>query len=528
VTSGLEPKTSNAHKLLAPSQLAVYKRLGVPKIRGCLRISGVSPDIQIAPFNNNIETLRRAVAERVFLVKENGAYCEPPKPMIGLFETRLGPVRDLLKPFLPSTFPLSFSATVETFRGCKKKRYERALEKIRQTRTNLLEESAVKVFVKYEKTDRTTKEDPVPRVISPRTPEFNLRLARYLRKMEEPIFDALGDLFNHKTVMKGVTMETTASLLREKWESFKNPVAVGLDASRFDQHVSKEALEFEHTIYPMCVKTCKHKDKLKALLKYQTKNRCSGYTEDGNLKYVIEGTRMSGDMNTSLGNCVLMCMMIKAYSMFCGVNMHLANNGDDCVVFMEKGDLPKFSRSLNRWFREMGFNMVVEEPSYDFEDIEFCQTRPVWDGTMWVMCRNPWTATAKDSVLLRDPKNVSTAFLKTWLHAVGTGGLALAGGLPVFQSFYSLMQRSGQLSRKNRKGRTVREDYYLPWSMREENLRGGRVSGSVTDEARASFYFAFGVTPDEQVALEAHYDSMSIATMRSQDWHPRNVFPFKI
>lgn len=528
MTRGKEPKDSNAINVLAPNLLAVERRLGVPKVRSCIRFSCLSPEIEIRPFNNNIDTLQRAVVERVFLVKEGDTFTTPPKPVAELFESRLAPVRAMIMPFLPSTRPLSHQSTVDTFRGCKKKRYERALENIMSTRTSVFEESKVKVFVKYEKTDRTLKSDPVPRVISPRTPEYNLRIARYLRKVEKPIFRALGKLFKHKTVMKGVTMETTANLLRYKWDAFKRPVAVGLDASRFDQHVSYDALKFEHTLYAMCMRTSADKRKLNALLKYQLHNRCSGYTEDGIIKYVTDGTRMSGDINTSLGNCVIMCLMMKAYVLFCGVDIHLANNGDDCVAFMELDDLPKFQCGLNKWFREMGFNMVVEEPSYVFEQVEFCQTKPVWDGRMWVMSRNPWIAIAKDTVLLRNPRNANEGFIAEWLNAVGTGGLALAGGLPIFQSFYSLMQRSGLECRNNWKGRKVRVETgeFLPWFMREEDLRGHRVSGCVTNEARASFYFAFGVTPDEQIALETYYDSMLITNKLGEWWHTRSVFPY--
>lgn len=491
-----------------------------------MRISRASPAIQIVPFNENIATLRRAVAERVFLVKEEGHFVAPPKPAEGHFSSTLNGVRDALRPHLPSTAPLSFQSTIETFKGRKRARYQRAYENILFKRSVLSEEAKVSVFVKYEKTDRTSKKDPVPRVISPRTPEFNLRIARYLRKIEDPIFDALGDLFGHKTVMKGVTMTQTARLLRQKWEMFRNPVAVGLDASRFDQHVSREALEFEHSIYPMCFKFARDRNKLKKLLRYQLKNHCSGYVPDGSIKYTIDGTRMSGDMNTSLGNCVLMCMMIKAYSNYVNVPMQLANNGDDCVVFMEKSDLAKFSAKLNDWFRKMGFNMVVEAPSYEFENIEFCQTRPVYDGSVWVMCRNPWTAIAKDTVLLKNPNQVNEGFFKQWLDAVGTGGIALAGGMPVFQAFYQMMQRSGCPERKNRKGRTVRmsTNELLPWFMRETGLKGSRVVQEVTPECRSSFYFAFGVTPDEQVALEGYYDGMFVCPRRGE-WHPRDVFP---
>jgi len=67
-------------------------------------------------------------------------------------------------------------------------------------------------------------------------------------------------------------------------------------------------------------------------------------------------------------------------------------------------------------------------------------------------------------------------------------------------------------------------DEHLPWYMRELGLKGTRRKGDVSPESRASFFFAFGVTPDEQVCLERYYDSMSIST-QSGEWHPRDVFP---
>jgi hypothetical protein len=506
--------------------LAVVPRLGVTKTRQCIRISNVAPDIQIAPFNENLATLRRAVAERVFLVQEDGKYTAPPKPLPEHFENELKTVRDLLVPYLPSTAPLSFVDTVATFKGCKRARYQRAYENILFKRSVLSKEAEVGVFVKYEKTDRTSKKDPVPRVISPRSPEFNLRVARYLRKIEDPIFDALGDLFGHKTVMKGITTSQAAKLMHEKWEMFRRPVAVGLDASRFDQHVSREALEFEHSIYTKCFAFAKDRQKLRKLLKYQLKNKCYGEVGDGAVKYETDGTRMSGDMNTSLGNCVLMCMMLKAYSIKCGVQFQLANNGDDCVVFMEQSDLARFSKGLKNWFRALGFNMVVEDPSYSFEELEFCQTRPVFDGKEWVMCRNPWTAIAKDSTLLKAPDQVSPCFFSRWVDAVGTGGLSLAGGLPVFQSFYQMMQRSGSECHVKRKRKKVSMEPLLPWYMQSE-FRGNRNVCQVTPEARASFYFAWGVTPDEQIALEEYYDGQIISPQYGE-WHPRAVFPIRV
>lgn len=508
--------------------------LGVVKNRQCIRVSDVSPNISIVPFNNDIDTLERAVKERVFFVKNVDKqspekFVSPPTPLAGVFSERLGKTLGMLKPFLPSTAPITHQQFVDSCPSRKRRAYQQALDDINLTGLNLQKDSSVSVFVKYEKTDRTTKEDPVPRVISPRDPKFNIALGRYLRPIEERIFKALGKLFGHKTVMKGMDTDKTAAVIQEKWDMFNKPVAIGLDASRFDQHVSLEALKFEHSIYELCFPLKKHKMKLRNILKWQLMNKCSGYTPDGQLQYVKEGTRMSGDMNTSLGNCVLMCMMIHAYSLHCGVRVQLANNGDDCVVFMEQADEERFSRGLFQWFWEMGFNMAIEPPSYELEHIEFCQCRPVFDGVKYTMCRNPTTAIAKDSVFLKHPDQFVT--YEAWMHAVGTGGLALAGGLPIFNSFYQCYKRSGCPSwfskRKQRNKHYGATDDVLPWFMRQTSTQGVREAAEPAPAARASFYAAWGITPDEQIAMETYYDGLSLSTghlRTSGEFQPRSVF----
>lgn len=491
--------------------------LGTPKERRYVRVAGVAPDLDIVPFINSLDTLLRAVIERVFLVKDGaGGFCPPPRPEDGVFSRRLECVWRRLERLLPSTAPVSHQAFVDHYSGRKRQIYQTALDDIRAGRGSDMEDASVTVFVKYEKTDRTTKADPVPRVISPRHPRFNIKVGRYLQPLEKRIFRALDRLYvkDIPTVLKGVNAEQSAFILRQKWDSYTDPVAVGLDASRFDQHVSSAALRWEHEVYLACFREPKHKKRLASLLHYQIRNNCSGETPDGEIKYTIHGTRMSGDMNTSLGNCVLMCCMMRAFLDHQGVDGQLANNGDDCVVFMERRDLAKFSCGLDRWFLEMGFNMVVEKPVDEFEQIEFCQTKPVFDGETWVMCRNPHTAIAKDSVMLKCWDGNDKVF-RGWLDAVGIGGLSLTGRLPVFQAMYSRYVRSG-------KKRRIPQEL-LPWSFRSLACGMKREPGRVHPEARASFYTAFGITPCEQRVLEHYYRNMRIHGTPGP-YSPRPIF----
>jgi hypothetical protein len=415
---------------------------------------------------------------------------------------------------LPSTAPISHQQFVD---GCttgrKRLCYQRALDEIRAGRSSVEEDAELRVFVKYEKTDRTTKTDPVPRIISPRDPKFNIRVGRYLRPLEKRIFKSIAKLYGHTTVFKGMNAVESARVIKEKWDSFREPVAVGLDASRFDQHVSREALQWEHQVYLKCFPQSKHRDRLARLLRLQEVNRCRGEVADGTVEYVVEGTRMSGDMNTSLGNCLLMCSMIHAHAASVGVPVQLANNGDDCVVFMERSDLHKYMGGLSAWFLEMGFNMVVEKPSYELEEIEFCQTRPIFDGISWIMCRNPHTAIVKDSVMLKNWDG--PGLYRGWLDAVGTGGIALTGMLPVFQDLYAAYIRSGER-------RPIPQDL-LPWSFRTWKEGVNREYGDVHPACRASFYYAYGITPDEQVCLEKYYSRLHIRDT-IVPYVPRTVF----
>jgi hypothetical protein len=102
-----------------------------------------------------------------------------------------------------------------------------------------------------------------------------------------------------------------------------------------------------------------------------------------------------------------------------------------------------------------------------------------------------------------------------WLDAVGTGGLALSGGLPVFQNLYHLYVRSGEK-------RAIPKEL-LPWSFRKLGEGTNRVFRDVHPEARSSFYSAFGITPDEQLAMEDYYTSMTLNSIPEAYWY-RKVF----
>lgn len=145
------------------------------------------------------------------------------------------------------------------------------------------------------------------------------------------------------------------------------------------------------------------------------------------------------------------------------------------------------------------------------------------------MCRNPRTAIAKDSVYLKHVDQFVT--YSSWLNAVGTGGLALAGGLPVFDAFYNCYKRNSCPTwfsrRKGKLKQLSMVDDSLPWFMRELGLKGKRVTGEPSPASRASFYLAWGVTPCEQIELETYYKAQYLDTttmLGEHEWRPRGIF----
>ncbi len=97
----------------------------------------------------------------------------------------------------------------------------------------------------------------------------------------------------------------------------------------------------------------------------------------------------------------------------------------------------------------------------------------------------------------------TSSLFRGWMDAVGTGGLALTGGLPVFQEVYKAYVRSGER-------RPIPADL-LPWSFRSWKEGVNREYGPVHPACRASFHTAFGITPDEQLILERYYSNLNIS-----------------
>jgi len=429
----------------------------------------------------------------MYRCKVDGDFVEPPCPPVALIESRLKRFKKRVLRMSKWTPKVSPEQFVQMYQGRKRTIYENALAEFYST--GVQKKHAVSnPFVKCEK----VKPGSAPRCIQPRHPVYNIGLGVYLKPNEHKLYKAITKVFGDATpvVMKGFNVRQIAGFLREKWDSFGDPVCVGLDATKFDMHVSRSMLEWEHSIY--LILSGRDKE-LARLLKMQLDNVGVGFCEDGKVRYKVSGRRFSGDMNTALGNCLVMCAMVYEYAEERGVSIKLGNNGDDCVVFMERKDLARFSNNLKEWFMEVGFRMTVEPAVDVFARVEFCQMHPIHTRVGWTMVRNVEVAREKDSFSII-PLDSEKMFRK-WIYAVGEGGLSLTSGVPVFQELYQCYMRNGMKSNISK-----HPAMFTGARLMSKGLKAG--VEQVSALARVTFFEAWGVTPDEQLEIEKHFKNL--------------------
>lgn len=483
---------------------------GRRKTRSAVMDSTIPTPGVVYTHNNSLNNVLRGIGERLKFVSDGrGGFRPPPEPeCFDLDEYG----RRLLRKMPKQVGPIGRDEFVLLYDGPKRKRYEAAV--VQLERDGLQKRDGdVSLFIKDEKVCSWTKEDPAPRLISPRDPKYCVEVGRYIKPVEHLLYKAVARVWGETTIAKGLNFNDRGKLIEEKWKSFNDPVAIGLDASRFDQHVSFQALSWEHSIYRGCYPREKRGGKLDKLLRRQLINEGVCYVDDHEVKYRHRGGRMSGDMNTALGNCLIMTGLVWEYLRQRGITGKLINDGDDCVVFMERCDLLCFLAPLEDWFRVRGFSMKVEAPVYELEKIEFCQCHPVWNGEQYTMCRNVYKALFTDAVHI----GRTVDEIRSIRSATSKCGIVWSKGIPVFRPFYELLECDVAPRYKAR----FHGDFLhsgTAWQAK------GCVSGTdhVTDEARQSFAVAFGVSPAEQVLIESFYRQLP-----KTDYHaPQNALVY--
>lgn len=505
-------------------------------VRQYIELNGLRRhDVQYVVHNNSLINIVRALVERVYFVEgPTGDLVQPPLPTRAVFNNRMSDFKQQLLANIQPVQRMCLRTFVRTSPKHKLKVYQQAMQCY--LKTGLTERDAnVTSFIKAEKVS-AKKQDPAPRIIQPRGVKFNLVYGCFIRPAEKAIYQAIDKVYGSPTVVCGHNASQQAEMLFNAWTSIADPVAISYDLSRMDQHVSEVALRWEHGIYREMFRDDPCLPTLEWCLSKTVANIGVAYTVDKfgqpyRVNYKKRGSRMSGDMNTSCGNKVLMCAMLFSYftsylGFVVGVDYAVVDNGDDCVVILSRAayirmlamttqrehlvalfdparwDIvhiravvgainPATHEPIDVFFRSLGFTLKEEGLVYEFEKIEFCQTQPCLIDGRWLMVRT-LSALSKDCYCLKHWNQ-----FEEWLSQVATAGCNVYGNVPIFSAFYAAMsdRKANSLHLLEQSGL-----YYLSAGMES--------SGVVTDENRVSFYNTFGVTPGEQVLIEQHYRNM--------------------
>lgn len=381
-----------------------------------------------------------------------------------------------------------------TFRGNDRRRYQSVWARMLHTGVQNKHYKIRRAFVKIE---TLLKDCPDPRLISPDQMEINIAIGRLIKNGEKEIFGAIDRLFGstEPCVMKGMNALEMGRTLSRKKHRFERCFIFNGDFSRFDATVRRPFLELANDVH--CeLASGDEKSELRTHFKKKLKGWVQGQAKDGTYSVYRDGSITSGKVDTSSGGCVINAVAQHAWAERIRQKAEPAINGDDCVIFTGAQD---YADGITRAFRRWGFLFKLEGPFENMEDIEFCSTKPVFVGPGqhdYLMVRNPREAVVKDSISKFETTDEG---FEAWLYEVGTAGLSLYGCMPIFRSFYGMLRRFGAKGKLS--GRIN------SWWVRHLGHGLDYRKAVIKQVTRASFCFAFNISPAEQLAVEQYYDS---------------------
>lgn len=370
--------------------------------------------------------------------------------------------------------PINTAKFIARYQGPKKMAYVRALANI-QTHGFLPAWANVKMFVKPDKyavSDAMTK---APRAIQYRSPEFNLLLGKFLQPIEEWFYHQSSPS-GFRFVAKGLNNVERAVLLRDISDTYDAPVFILLDHKAYDSTINVEHIKSCHRLYGKCNSS----RRLKNLLRYQLRNK--GYSRHG-IKYVVEGTRMSGDFDTALGNTIVNYITLRSWLKKHQVRGDIILDGDDSVVIVERSSLGRLDPNH---FKLCGFETKMQVV-HQLVDVEFCQGKYLpCDPPRFA--RNPIRALSRLNISVRDYHGSGW---RRYQAGVGLAETAVSQGVPIL---HEVGRRLAALS-----SRPIHdtETYYKTLVNNSEV--------EITPEVRVAFHEAWGISPEEQRLIESTY-----------------------
>lgn len=240
--------------------------------------------------------------------------------------------------------------------------------------------SVVCAFTKLEK--YKTGKYKAPRLIQARDPSFNLEYGRYVKPIERAL---KGDIHFGKGTYD--TCGGKIEKLRAKWRWYTE-----CDHSTFDAHVTVEMLKLCHRFYKKCQGDNRY---MESLARRTIHNSC--ITRHGE-RYKVTGTRMSGDVDTSLGNSLINYHILMEALKSVGLRGDAIVNGDDSIIFTNH---PIPTDRFVAVLRHLNMESVVLPSVNNIHKVEFCRTKLIYHPD-------------KKPTLMFDPARLRDIYGMTW------------------------------------------------------------------------------------------------------------------
>jgi len=399
--------------------------------------------------------------------------------------------------------------TAESYTGALRRRYLEAERSLREDGPISGRDVFLRSFLKGEKLG--AEKDAKPRLIFPRSPRYNLRLASWLKPFEHWLWGYLTArrLFggsNTRVVAKGLSPRRRANLILRKFNSFRDCVVMEVDAKAFEAHVSVDQLKEEHKVY---LAAYGGDQELASVLSRQV---FKGVTSGG-VKFSRNGGRASGDYNTGMGNSIIMLAVLVGVLKSYRFRFDILVDGDNALVFCEQVNMSELVKTFpGLVLREGGHELVLDKPVTYPEGVRFGRSAPVnlGRGLGWTMVRDYRSVLSNVGASykhLREP-----TYGLAWLHGVARCELSLARGIPVLQEAALRILRSTETRRRVQEHHL--SDYFAvgAWLASETDVI------EVCRETRLSFELAFGLSPEEQVLAEKSLPGVSWEDLVPQEW----------
>lgn len=349
----------------------------------------------------------------------------PPRKKITIDPAITHAAEELARLIGPIETPTDFDEWVSKFRPVRRSQITEALL--------LPENERVEYFQKIEQLDEVKD----PRAIQARSDNFKARVGPWIHALEHRVRERLPIL------VKGLSETDKARYIQTLRQRANN--VVELDFSRFDRSLSVELLSAtEHLIYRRVLPS--------NVADLMAKQLHSTVASRNGAVYYVDGTRMSGDMNTSIGNCLVVACLMRALGMPLG---SFIAEGDDMLAVLTDKEVGNIQTQL---LRDAGLEPDMHV--YPLNCGSFCSRYDINTANGPKRIRHPFREITRFNYTLNGEDD----------DARNARGVLEWAGVPMLGPLYEL----------------ISDKPITP----------------VTDEARVQFAFLFGITQDEQQAFE--------------------------